>query len=212
VSAISISGGRIANVAGALLLGGLSERMGRDKGRMLVGGVPAATRTAALLGALFEEILLVGGAPPEDAVGRRVPDPEGPRCALRGLVAALGAARSERVLVVASDLPALTADVLLALVAWPEADAVVPREGGRLQPLCALYRREVVLAVATEHLGAGRLALWELLDGIELSILDAPDLRAVDPRGHALANANTPEEWARLEALLRQPRPDRGQG
>jgi molybdenum cofactor guanylyltransferase len=192
--------GRLAEISAAVLVGGASSRMGTDKAHISVGGVPAATRLASGLAALFEEVLLVGGAPPEDAPGRRVADPEGPRCALRGLVAALGAARTPRVLVVATDLMALTPDLVLGLVAAPEADVVLPRAGGRLHPLCALYRREATRARACAHLASGRLALQEVLDGLRLEILEGEDLEALDPSGLALQNANTPSELRRLEA------------
>ncbi len=195
---------RFAEVAGALLLGGASRRMGRDKAALPVGGVPLATRLARLLDDLFEEVLLVGGEPPPGAPGRPVPDVEGPRCALRGLVGALAAARAPRVLVLATDLVGLTPDLVLALLALPEADAVVPETRAGLEPLCALYRREKVLPLAREHLAAGRLAVRELFDALELRRLRGPDLAAVDPGGVALLNANTPEELARAEALLGQ--------
>lgn len=194
--------GRIANVSAALLLGGASSRMGRDKARLPLGGVAAATHLATLLGGLFEEVLLVGGDPPRDAPGRRVADPEGPRCALRGLVGALEAATTERILVVATDLISLSSTVLLALLVWPESDAVVPRTGDTIHPLCALYRREPVAAVARRRLAARELALVGLLDEIGVSYLEGSDLRAVDPDGSALANANTPEEFERLRERL----------
>jgi molybdopterin-guanine dinucleotide biosynthesis protein A len=197
--------GRIATVAAALLVGGASSRMGRDKSRLEVGGVANATRLARLLGALFEELLLVGGEPPADAAGQRVADAEGPVCALRGLVAALEAARAPRVLVVATDLPLLTADLLLALVAWPEADAVVPLGAAGIQPLCALYRREALLSLARARLAAGRLDLRGLLDAVATSYFGPDDLARVDPSGHALTNVNTPEDRARAEALLSHP-------
>ena len=133
--------GRLADVAGALLVGGASERMGADKAQRLFAGSPAADARSRLLASLFEEVLLVGGEPPAGALGRRVPDVAGPRSALRGIVSALAAARAERVLVVATDLPLLTADLLLALVAWPAADVVLPRRDGRIEPLCALWSR-----------------------------------------------------------------------
>lgn len=195
--------GRFADVSAALLLGGASRRMGRDKARLAWDGVALATRTARLLAEHFEDVLLVGGDPPADAPGRRVPDPEGPRCALRGLVAALAEARGERVLVVATDLPLLGPELLLALVAWPEADAVLPRAEGRLEPLCALWARAAVLPRARARLAAGRLALHELVGEGTCVLLEGDDLRAVDPAGTMLANANTPEEWARLERLAR---------
>jgi molybdopterin-guanine dinucleotide biosynthesis protein A len=176
--------------------------MGRDKAQLPLEGVAAATHLATVLGELFEEVLLVGGEPPRDAPGRPVPDPEGPRSALRGLVGALDAATADRVLVVATDLMSLSPPLLLALLVWPEADAVVPRSGGKAHPLCALYRREPVCSVARRRLAAGELALVGLLDEIRVSYLEGPDLRAVDPDGTALYNANTPEEFERLRQRL----------
>jgi molybdopterin-guanine dinucleotide biosynthesis protein A len=170
--------------------------MGRDKARLVIEGVALATRTARLLASLFDDVLLVGGDPPPDAPGRRVPDPEGPPCALRGLVGALAAARAGRVLVLATDLPRLGPELLLALVAWPEADVVLPRTVRGLEPLCAIWDRDAVLPRARAHLTAGRLALHELVSGGSVSTLEGGDLDAVDPDGTVLTNVNTPEEWA----------------
>jgi len=195
--------GRLANVSAALLLGGESSRMGRDKARLERAGVALATRTARLLADHFEDVLLVGGAPPAEAPGRRIADPEGPRCALRGLVGALAAARSERVLVVATDLPLLEPELVLALVAWPEADVVLPRVDGRFEPLCALWAREAALREARARLAAGRLALHELVGALRFEVLAGEDLGAVDPDGTMLANANTPEDWTQIERLGR---------
>lgn len=178
--------------------------MGRDKARVELAGVAAATRLARLLEAICQEVLLVGGDPPPDAPGRRVADPEGPTCALRGLVGGLRAARAERVLVVATDLVLVTPDLLLALTAWPEADVVAPRSADGVHPLCALYRREGALAAASARLARGELKLQGLLDALDTSYLEADDLRAVDPDGTALINVNTPEDLAEAEAQLRR--------
>ena len=116
--------------------------MGSDKAQRPFCGVASATRTSRLLATLFEDVMLVGGQAPTDAVGRRIEDAPGPRSALRGLVAALEASHAERVLIVATDLPLLTPALLLALVAWPVADVVLPRRGAHMEPLCALWSRE----------------------------------------------------------------------
>ncbi|MEE8508104.1 MAG: NTP transferase domain-containing protein [Myxococcota bacterium] len=190
----------MANVAGALLVGGSSSRMGRDKGTLPVGSTTLTTHLATLLDSLFEDVLIVGASSHPVPPGRLVADPPGPPCALRGLVGALMAARAERVLIVATDLPLLTPDLLLALTAWPESDAVVPRDDHGAHPICAIYRRESVLPVAHKHLEAGGLSLHRLLEAVKTGYIEGPDLASVDPRAEALTNVNTPEEWARIEA------------
>jgi molybdopterin-guanine dinucleotide biosynthesis protein A len=185
-----------------VLLGGESRRMAVDKAALPVAGVAGATRIARLLGSLCDEVLLVGGSPPPDAPGRRVPDEDGPRSALLGLVSALATARAPRVLVVATDLPLLSPDLLLALVAMPEADAVVPRTPDGAHPLCALYARDAVLPVARANLASGRLALSAVLDAVHTAWLEGRELILVDPDGSALLNANRPEDLAHAERLL----------
>lgn len=199
-------GGRLRDVAGAVILGGGSTRMGRDKASLTVGGVAAATRIARILTELFEDVLLVGGEPPAGAPGRRVPDPAGPACPLRGIVAALGAASAERVLIVATDLPLVTPALLLAIMAWPRAEVVVPRPGGVAQPLCALYEREVAHRAAIARLQAGHLPAQGLLSELQVSYLEDPDLVEVDPERAALSNLNTPEDLARAEAIVARAR------
>lgn len=200
------NGGRLRDVAGAVLLGGSSTRMGRDKASLTVGGVATATRVARLLTELFEDVLLVGGDPPADAPGRRVPDPPGPPCPLRGIVAALGAAEAERVLIVATDLPLVTPALLLGILAWPRAEVVVPRPGGVAQPLCALYRREVAKRAASARLQTDRLAAKGLLAELQASYLEDADLAELDPDGVALANLNRPEDLAHAETLIARAR------
>jgi molybdopterin-guanine dinucleotide biosynthesis protein A len=152
-----------------------------------------------LLAGLVSDVLLVGGSPPAaaSAAGARlVADVKGPQCSLRGLVSGLQAARSDCVLVVATDLPFVTPDLLLALVAWPAADAVVPRDANGRHALCALYRRQPVLAVARERFGRGELALGGLLDAVGTAYVEGEALERLDPEGAALTNVNTPEELA----------------
>jgi len=202
---MSATDGRFGNVSAALLLGGVSERMGNDKAQVELAGAPAAVRLAERLALLCEEVLLVGGEPPESAPGRRVPDPEGPRCALRGLVGALEAAREERVLVLATDLLGVTPELLLALIAAPEADVVAPRTERGPEPLCALYRREPALREARARLAAGQLALHELLGALSVVWLEGDDLAALGAPEHTLANVNTPAD---LDAFRRGASPD----
>ncbi len=191
--------GTLATVSAVVLTGGASQRMGSDKAHLEFDGKPVSERIVRLLAGLVVDVSIVGGSPPDAALAagaRLVADVEGPQCSLRGLVSALVAARSERVLVVATDLPFVTPDLLLALVAWPEADAVVPRDANGRHALCALYRREPVLAAARERLERGELALGGLLDAIDTAYLEGEALERLDPEGVALTNVNTPDQLA----------------
>jgi molybdopterin-guanine dinucleotide biosynthesis protein A len=189
----------LGNVTGALLLGGESTRMGRDKAHLEWKGEAWSTRTANLLASLFTQTVLVGGKPNAAAPGRRVSDPDGPQCALRGFVGALDAASSSRVLVVATDLPLLCADLLLALCAWPENEAVVPKDDHGDHPLCAIYQRERCLEVARANLESGDLSMRDLLAKVDCSRVTFDDLGLSDLGDAPLRNINTPEELAILE-------------
>ena len=133
------------------------------------------------------------------APGRRIADPSGPRCALRGLVGALEAATCPRVLAVATDLPFLCADVLLALCAWPKSQVVVPTDERGDHPLCAIYDREACLGLARTHLESNRLALHELLARVDCDRVTIDQLGLSDLGSMLFANINTPDELASLE-------------
>lgn len=167
-----------------------ASRLATVSAALLLGGGPPASDPARLAGALarlFEDVMWVGGEPPPGAAGRGVPDVEGPACALRGLVSALASARSERVLVLDGRLRDPAPELLLALVAWPEADLVRPRTPDGAQPLCAIYRRARVLELARARLAEGRLALHELASALETAELDPAELARLDLDVSALA-------------------------
>jgi molybdopterin-guanine dinucleotide biosynthesis protein A len=197
--------GRLANVSAAVLLGGASTRMGEDKAHLEFGGVPFASLLAQRLARISDDVMLVGGAPPEDALGRRVPDAAGTPSALLGLVTALEAARCERVIVLSTDVPLISPALLYALSALPEADAIVPRADGFTHPLCALYRRDSVLAVASQHLAVEQLSLSSVLDAVETRYLEGEALAALDLSGMAFTNVNTPDDYAALSRLVGEP-------
>jgi molybdopterin-guanine dinucleotide biosynthesis protein A len=199
--AASLNAGRgtLTTVSAVVLTGGASQRMGSDKAHLEYDGRSAAEHVARLLTGLVQDVAIVGGSPPDaaSAAGARfVADVAGPQSSLRGLVSALAAVQTEYVLVIATDLPFVTPDLLLALVAWPGADAVVPRDANGRHALCALYRREAVLGVARERLERGELALGALLDEIDTAYVEGEALERLDPDGAVLTNVNTPEEFA----------------
>jgi molybdopterin-guanine dinucleotide biosynthesis protein A len=83
----------------------------------------------------------------------------------------------------------------------PGAAAVVPRVGGRPQPLHARYARAVAPLVA-ERLARGARRLVELLDDLDVVYLEEPRLRALDPTLRGLTNVNTPEALAVARTMV----------
>ncbi|MDH3519380.1 MAG: hypothetical protein OEM49_02905 [Myxococcales bacterium] len=148
--------GRIANVAAAAIAAA----------QRAVGQIDASPlRLAQNLGALFEEVLWVGADPPRGQRARRAADVAGPAGALRDLASALAAAACDRVLVIdaaASPPP----ELLLALVAWPEADVVVLRVDAAAPFPCAVYRRASALSHARALLAEQHTDVSALLEGI----------------------------------------------
>src|SRR5262249_3905399 len=95
----------------AILAGGQARRFGgRDKSALLVGGRSILERQLDVLGRLTDDILLVGtSAVPTPVAIRGVPDRVPFSGPLGGLDAALDAARDDRVVIVACDMPFITA-------------------------------------------------------------------------------------------------------
>jgi len=164
--------GRLASVAGAVIPGAAIQPD-------VPGEADAAARIARLLAALFEEVICVGSDPPADTQGRRAGEVDGPPGVLRDIGSALAAATAERVLVVAAGTEEASPDLLLALVAWPEAEAVVPRARGAALPSCALYRREVALRALREQFASGRNDVRAWLEALDAAYVDPDALPAV---------------------------------
>jgi molybdenum cofactor guanylyltransferase len=196
----------------AILAGGQATRFGgRDKGALVVDGVPILERQLAALAPLTRDIMIVG-APAEGGPGapRRQVTAPGVRAVadivpgsgpLGGIHAALTAAHGDAVLIVACDMPYVTAafaDYLFSLAG--DTAIVVPRSDNGLHPLCAVYSRASV-DVATRLLAERRLAVRELVAAAPTRIVGPEDIARFGAPSRLLANVNTPAEYARLEAL-----------
>lgn len=141
-------------LVGAILSGGASRRMGRDKALVEVDGVALARRVAdAMAAAGCTHVHAIGGdAAALGALGLEpVPDRwpgEGP---LGGLATALGVAATGDVVVVAPcDLLRPSAEILRRLIVALEADVVAdvaaPRVDGGEEWVLAAWRADTRLA------------------------------------------------------------------
>jgi hypothetical protein len=162
-------------VAGFVLAGGRSTRMGRDKALLPWG---AGTLLEHIAGVVRETLGNVA------VIGREIPDLI-PDCGpLGGLLTALQNTDADRVLIVACDMPHLTPELLRDL-GRGDADAMVAETDGRLHPLCASYHRRVLPLV--EALVVQRsLKMHDFLSQIQVQRVPAD--------AKLLKNLNTPED------------------
>lgn len=183
-------------IEGVLLTGGRSERMGVNKGSLVIDRVPMAERIAGELGKVCTKVTVLGRGP-IPGCGLLVD-----REAYSGPLAALSMFHpSEELVFVAScDLPLFAGTVVQVLdKAIGAADAAIPAIEGRSQPLCALYRSEAFEAFRKAYAG-GERSIQRAFSGLNVCFVSEGDLDASGVAPETVRGANTPEE---LEDLLR---------
>ena len=142
---------RLSEDATAIILsGGRSQRMGQDKGMLLIGGIPLIGKIAEQLHGSFKEVLVSGDPQKYDFPNTHaVPDLEADCGPLMGLLSTLRASRSELNWVTTCDMPEPNLTFVRKMIRnIGDYDAVVPVDTvGRKQPLIGLYRKRVAGAI-----------------------------------------------------------------
>lgn len=212
---------------GVILAGGGATRFGgRPKGLERVAGERIIDRVARALRMVTDDLLLVANAP--DAATwlpgvRTVSDLRPGEGALGGLHAALAsagisaragtdataidAAAAPDVLVVAWDMPYVSAALLGVMRARGEAgdvDAVLPESDGSrrgVEPLCAWYAARC-LAPITAALEAGDRRVIAFLDAVRVARLPLEEVRRFGDPDRLFGNVNTAEDLARLQGMV----------
>lgn len=183
-------------MSGLLLSGGLSSRMGQDKTQLRVEGVTLANRTGRLLERVVDIAIEVGPGTSGLSSVRDEPPGDGPLSALVvGYEALRERGAPDDALLVASDLPNLTEELLAFLVRFDATGSVVPMVEGRAQPLCARWsRQDLDTAVMRWH--DGERSLRFLLTQPGVTWLEEPHWRHV-ASADTFADVDTPDDAQR---------------
>ncbi len=188
----------------AVQAGGHSSRMGRDKALIPLSGIPLIEHVLRRAAGLGEEVLITTNRPADFAyLGvRLVADRRPGAGALFGCLTALEAAQGDTVLLLACDLPFVCRPLLEHLLSLAnEAQLVIPRWNGVLEPLQAVYSRACVEAVR-EAVQAGQQRMIDILPKVTRRVVDEATLAQFDPDGLSFFNVNTPQDLARAERVL----------
>lgn len=196
-------------LSAAILAGGQSRRMGADKAllRLAPGGPTLVERVAAAVAAVAAETLVVANDDRLAGLGLRiVPDAYPGAGALGGIYSAVSAAAHAHCLVVACDMPFLSAPLLRALAAEPrDYDVLAPflpaaesrqgTAGGVYETLHAIYGRGALAAMRAQ-LDAGRYKIIGFFPDVRVRPFPVDAVRRHDPDLRSFFNANTPERLA----------------
>lgn len=191
---------RLEGLTGFVLVGGASRRMGSRKESLQIDGESMLERQIRVLRSVARRVLVVGGA--TGYLDRFdvsvVPDAVAGRGPLGGIYTALVESRTEFNLVLGCDLPCVSHSLLgcLALRAMAEgSDVTVPvSRDGRLQPLCAVFRRSVLYAVRT-RLALGENKLSGFFPRVHCTAIRWPEFFNAGFRANVFNNMNTPEDY-----------------
>jgi molybdopterin-guanine dinucleotide biosynthesis protein A len=159
-------------VAGLLLSGGASRRMGFDKASIRVDGQSAAARAATLLSSVADPVWEVGPSHCRLPHVLEEPPGSGPVGAVAaGWKALTAAGHPGPVLVLACDLPLMTTGLLRWLAEVPTGSTVIPVVEGRAQPLCARWSAPDLRRLV-ELFGCGYRAFKDMYETLDIAFVD----------------------------------------
>ncbi|MCY4145055.1 MAG: molybdenum cofactor guanylyltransferase [Chloroflexi bacterium] len=190
----------------AIIAGGQSRRMGRDKAFAQLGGKTLIQRLLERTAGLGQaETLLITNNPAAYAHlqlpmhGDALPD----KGALGGIYTALLRATCPVVLTLACDMPFVNGRLLRFMLSQLDAqtDVIAPRVAGYPQSLHAIYRK-TCLPPIRERLLQGRLKNIGFYPAVRVRYLDEADYAAIDPQAQSFTNLNTPSELAQAQRQM----------
>ena len=192
------------DIQGFVLAGGKSSRMGQDKARLEIEGKPLVLRAAELLRPFVRTVTLLGLPDRYGNLGFPVLADQWPEQGpLAAVCTGLLNSNVEWNIFLACDLPRLSSKFirLLAERIWTsQVDAVVPRTEDGWQPLCAAYHSRC-RPLFVRALEENRRSMIGLFDEIRVETITPDEMAAAGLCAEEFANANTPDDWARIEDL-----------
>jgi molybdopterin-guanine dinucleotide biosynthesis protein A len=192
------------DAAAFVLAGGRSSRMGRDKALVPVGERTFLQIALDNASAVCPKPIIVGPRSLYASYGEVIEDLV-PGCGpLSGIHAALSVTTSDLNLVVSVDMPLMDSKFLpwlISTAATDKAVATVPRSGGRLQPLCAVYRRTILPEIEAA-LAHGRYKVDALFAKVPTRVIAEEECRSAGFHPDIFRNINTLEEY---ESMFRTP-------
>ena len=188
------------NLGAIILCGGRSSRMDVDKALLPIGNETMLERTVRIVRSIVTRQVVVVAAADQQlpshgvTVLRDSTAYEGPLAAIACGFAAL-APDTTAAFVTGCDTPLLKPAIIEFLFnQLGDKEAVVPQDGERLYPLCAVYRTEL-LSRMDHQIATGERSMHQFIQQLDARLIPLENLRVVDADLFSFKNVNSREDY-----------------
>ena len=193
-------------VSGIVLAGGQSSRLGTDKSFVNMNGQPLIEQIVAKLARLSDDVIIVTNSPEkyDHLEARLVGDIYPGKGALGGIYSGLRAAANAYSLVVACDMPFLDLNLLRYMILLARGhDVVIPRIGGFLEPLHAIYSKSCLEPI-DRLLARGGFKIIDFFSEVRVRYVEEGEVDIFDPQHLSFFNVNTLSDLEEMKKLARR--------
>lgn len=174
---------RSDKISSAILAGGKGKRMGYlKKGLLEIEGRPIIKKLIDVLKSEFEEIIIVTNNPEDYSSLKKecciLQDKIKNTGPLGGIYTALDYTTKDAVFFTACDMPFVDNTIVKNLLGSYKKnphDAFVPRIGEHIEPLCAIYKKNVTSAILSFTKKANNYRLTDFLKTVDACFLNMDD-------------------------------------
>jgi molybdopterin-guanine dinucleotide biosynthesis protein A len=184
----------IRDCTAIIMAGGESQRMGRDKAKVILGEKTLLQTVAATMQRLFPRVIVSVRRPRAETELPQVCDEQPDGGPLAGLVASLGQITTPWAFMVACDMPFVVPEVVELLAAYRSGhQAVVPVVHGHPQPLAAFYAASCLVPLRASLSGQQK-GLRAALQQLDVRYVGEAEMLKVDPHLRSFFDLDTPQD------------------
>ncbi|MCA0970408.1 molybdenum cofactor guanylyltransferase [Halobacillus litoralis] len=189
-------------LAGVILAGGGSSRMGRDKASLPLGSRTVLARIYSQLHEVTSHIVVNSNI--ERSGFEPVPDRYVDGGPLAGIQAGMQAAGAEWVVVSACDTPFIHPDIYKELLSYRDSkfEAIIPFHKGRHQPMSGVYHISL-LPLLDELMNNDEKRMRALYERINMKPVHSFQTVSESVLSHHFFNMNTLEDYEEANRLLK---------
>ena len=175
-----------------ILIGGQSKRFGYPKWKSKIGEKTLLDHIYNMC-SLFDDTFIIGKKKPTGFNKPFIKDKFDFQAPINGIFSALSKTHSDWNFVISIDLPLMTPKLIKKI--WQSGNksknAIVPKIGDYLQPVCAFYNRKVLPEISNQ-IEKNELSLHALIDCIKT------DYVKMDNDSLQFSNMNTQEDYSQI--------------